>query len=95
MLTKGHWLIIHLRIKRFRLWLPLPIYILQELLWQLVEFTDLVGCFGNKGLREMKSQMPTILIALDSIGEGGQYDLVEIDADGGDSARVRIVIKVR
>lgn len=95
MLTKGHWLIISLRIKRFRLWLPLPLYILQELLWQLVEMTDLVGTFGNKELREMKSQMPTILIALDSIGEGGQYDLVEVDADSGDGKRVRIVIKVR
>ncbi|MCD6321788.1 MAG: hypothetical protein J7L77_02060 [Clostridiales bacterium] len=95
MLIKGHWLIIHLKIKRFRLWLPLPLYILQELLWQLVELTDLIGTFGSKELREMKSQMPTILIALDSIGEGGQYDLVEIDADGGDGDRVRLVIKVR
>jgi len=95
MLTKGHFLIIHFRIKRFRLWLPLPLYILQELLWQIVELTDLVGTFGNKELREMKKEMPTILVALDSIGEGGQYDLVDIDVDGGDGDRVKIVIKVR
>ena len=95
MLTKGHFLIIHIRIKRFRLYLPLPMCVLQELLWQIVELTDLVGTFGNKELREMKKEMPTILVALDSIGEGGQYDLVDIDVDGGDGDRVKIVIKVR
>lgn len=95
MLTKGRFLIIHIRINRFRLWLPLPMCILNELLWQLVELTDLVGTFGNKELREMKKEMPMILVALDSIGEGGQYDLLEIDADGGDGDRVCIVIKVR
>ncbi len=95
MLTKGHFLIIHIRIKRFRLYLPLPMCVLQELLWQIVELTDLVGIFGNKKLREMKKEMPTILVALDSIGVGGQYDLLEIEADSRDGDKVRIVIKVR
>ena len=95
MLTKGHWLIIQLRIKKFRLWLPFPLYILSELLWQFLELTDLVGTFGNKELRKLKKDLPMILVALDSLGEGGRYDLVDIDAEGDDGERVRIAIKVR
>ncbi len=85
-----------MRIKRFRLWLPpLPLFILQELIWQVIELMDLVGTFGKKKVREVKKALPAVIVAFDSLGEGGKYDLVDIDADGGDGDRVRIVIKVR
>ena len=96
MLTKGYWLILHIKIKRFRLWLPpLPMYILKELIWQIIELMDLIGTFGNKKVKEVKKALPTAIIAIDSLGEGGQYDLVDINVEGDDGDKVRIVIKVR
>ena len=95
MWTKGYWLILQIRIKRFRLWLPpLPFYTLRELLWQMIELMDVVGTFGNKKVREVKKALPTAIIAIDSLGDGGRYDLVDIDVNDGDD-KVRILIKVR
>jgi len=96
MLTKGYWLILNIRIKRFRLWLPpLPLYILKELIWQIIELMDVIGTFGNRKVKEIKKALPMVIIAIDSLGEGGQYDLVDIDVEGDDGDKVRIVIKVR
>ena len=93
MLTRGNWFIIHIKINRFRLWLPLPVYVLRELLWQVVELGDLVGTFGNEKLREYKKALPTVIYAIDSICEGGRYDLVDIDVS--DDEQVKVKIKVR
>jgi hypothetical protein len=96
MLTKGYWLILYIRIKKFRLWLPpLPFYILKELIWQAVELMDLIGTFGSRKLREIKKSLPAAVIAIDSLGDGGRYDLVDIDVEDDDGDKVSIVIKVR
>jgi hypothetical protein len=96
MLTKGYWLILHIRIKRFRLWLPpMPFYILKELIWQAVEVMDLIGTFGSKKLRDIKKALTAAVIAIDSLGDGGRYDLVDIDVEDDDGDKVRILIKVR
>lgn len=95
MLTSGHWLILRFKIKHFGLWIPIPLYVLKEILWQLIELADIGKIFSKKKTREWIKSMPGILVALDGIGEGGQYDLVDIDVDDGEGSKVRIAIKVR
>lgn len=95
MLTKGHWLIIRFKIKRFGLWIPVPLFVLKELIWQLIELADIGKTFGNKKTREWIKVMPIVLVALDGIGESSQYDLVDIDVDDGEGSVVRIAVKVR
>jgi hypothetical protein len=98
MLTKGNWLIISIRVKGFRLWLPLPLFILAELLWQLMELMEFVGAFGVRRVREFREAlkaMPMIMEAISCIGEGGRYDLVDVDVEESTGEKVRVLIKVR
>ena len=98
MLTEGRWLIISIRVKGFRLWLPLPLFILAELLWQLMELMEFIGFFGVRKVREFREAlkaMPMVMEAVSCIGEGGRYDLVDIDVAESSGEKVRILIKVR
>ncbi|MBN1624801.1 MAG: hypothetical protein JXN10_07100 [Clostridia bacterium] len=98
MLTKGNWLIISIRVKGFRLWLPLPLFILAELFWQVMELMEFVGAFGVRKVREFKEAlkaMPMIMEAISCIGEGGSYDLVDVDVEESSGEKVRVLIKVR
>ncbi|MBN2557866.1 MAG: hypothetical protein JXB33_03815 [Clostridia bacterium] len=94
MLTRGYWLIVHVRIKKFRLWLPMPLYVLSELIWQIVELAELFG-WASARFRKYRKAVPVLMDFIESIGGGGRYDLVEIEADGGDGNRVMISVKVR
>lgn len=98
MLTDGHWLILSIRVRGFRMWLPLPLFILTELLWQVIELMDFIGFLGVRKVREFKEAMDAmsmIIEALSFIGEGGRYDLVDIDVRESTGEQVRIKIKVR
>ncbi len=86
-------MIICFGIKRFRIWLPLPLYVLKELLWQIIELMDVIGAFGNKKLREIKKTMPAVIFALDNVSGSGKYDLLDIQVSGDE--KVSIIIKVR
>ena len=97
MLTKGNWLIISIRVKGFRLWLPLPLFILAELLWQLMELMEFVGAFGVrrvKEFREVMKAMPMVMEAISCLGEGERYDLVDVDVEESSGEKVRILIRV-
>jgi len=97
MLTKGNWLILKIRTKGFRLWLPIPLFIIIELVWQAMELMEFIGGLGVrkvKEFREVSDAMPMIMEALTSLGEGGRYDLVDIDAGEKNGDNVRILIRI-
>lgn len=82
MLTECNWLVVNIKVERFRIWIPLPLFILSELIWQFVELMEFIGAFGFIKIREFNKAlkaMPFILDAISCIGEGGRYDLVDID----------------
>ncbi|HPQ45727.1 MAG TPA: hypothetical protein PLP30_00025 [Clostridia bacterium] len=97
MLTKGNWLIVSIRVKGFRLWLPLPLFILAELLWQLMELMEFIGFFGVnkvKEFREAMKAMPLVVEAVSCIGAGERYDLVDVDVEEENGDKVRVLIRV-
>ena len=97
MLTKGNWLIVSIRVKGLRIFLPLPLFILAELLWQLMELMELVSIFGVRRIREFREAlkaMPMVMEAVSCIGEGGRYDLVDVDVEESNGDKVRVLIRV-
>lgn len=90
MLTKGRYLIINIKVeKKIRIWLPIPLFILEEFLWQVVEVLDLVG-WRIKNFKKYRGMIPVFMKVFDCLAEGGKYDLVDVEV-----REVRVNIKVR
>lgn len=99
MWIKGNILIINIRVGKIRIFLPIAVCVLRELLWQIYEMAlpvkPLMRDSKTKAeTAKVMEAVPAFIEVLNLAGEESGYDLVDIDVDDGGKDKVKVKIRV-
>ena len=97
MWNKGNFFIIYVKINKFILYIPLPLFVLKSLIWDFIELFDLIGWKAftfRKGISFGREQMIILTDVAGMLFGSGKYDLVDVDVKS-DKDNVKVKIKVR
>ncbi|MFO7637366.1 MAG: hypothetical protein R6W96_08655 [Clostridia bacterium] len=96
MWIKGWFFTVYVKAGKFRIFIPLPLYVLRGILWDFIELMDLVGWkrFRRHSHGFGRKQAVSLTHMFDCLLGSGRYDLVDIavkDKDQDIIVQVKVV----